>query len=163
MSIKLIAAVSLNNVIGKDGQIPWHVPQDLAFFKKMTVGHSVVMGRRTYDSIGKPLPERDNWVLTHDDHFKFEGRVAPNINSIVKQYDKTKDLWVIGGAQIYDRFINGGLIEEMYITHMHWVVNGDNMTYFPHIDHYAWNATLYKSIYNDYDEVIGTIVNYKKR
>lgn len=120
---RLIAIVAMDpkRVIGADGKLPWHLPADLAFFKKTTLGHPVLMGRKTYESIGRPLPKRRNLVLTRDPEW-----FAPGIE-ILHSYEEIKDsagdVFLIGGAQIYQNL--GAEIDEWLVTHVKKEYAGD--------------------------------------
>jgi dihydrofolate reductase len=125
-SIAAIVAVSTNFVIGKENKLPWHLPADLQHFKKLTSGHAILMGRKTYESIGKALPNRLNLILTRKLDFK-----APNcfiINSlqdackIAEEQNYTK-LFVIGGAEVYKELLRS--CQKIYLTEVQTVVEGD--------------------------------------
>nr|AIA19185.1 Dihydrofolate reductase [uncultured bacterium] len=124
MTISIIVAVSRNNVIGKEGDLPWRLPADLAHFKKITMGHPILMGQVTYDSIGRPLPGRKNIVITKDKNFKAEGcKIAYSINealSLAKGFD---EVFIIGGDSIYKQTID--LADKLYVTQVHAHVDGD--------------------------------------
>ncbi len=130
MSIVLIVAMSTNRVIGKDNQLPWHLPEDLKHFKKLTTDHTVVMGRKTYESIGHPLPQRHNIVLTRDierdDH---RVTVVNDVSSFMDTYTTKldEDLYIIGGAQIYELFLP--FADKIELTEVHQEIEGD--TFFP--------------------------------
>ncbi len=105
MTIRLVVARSENKVIGNEGTIPWHVPEDFAHFKELTYGHPIIMGRNTFDSIGRPLPGRTSIVVTRQSDYKKEGvRV---VHSVAEAIDLAKtlddEIFIIGGAQIYDQ------------------------------------------------------------
>lgn len=112
--IALIAAYDLSHAIGKAGKLPWHLPSDLKRFKRLTVGQSVLMGRKTFDSIGKPLVDRQNLVLSRDSHWKNPGatRVAELSEALALAQSPT--LWVIGGAEIYQLTI--AIAQRMELT-----------------------------------------------
>ncbi|MDP6312292.1 MAG: dihydrofolate reductase, partial [Phycisphaerales bacterium] len=104
--IVLVAAVSDNGVIGRDGDMPWHLPDDLKRFKKLTMGHPIVMGRRTWDSIGRPLPGRTNIVMTRDASFAADGAVvAHSENDVFDVSGDANTVMVIGGGEIYRIFL----------------------------------------------------------
>lgn len=139
--ISLIVAKSQNNVIGSKNDLPWYLPADLKHFKEITIGHTVVMGRTTFQSIvtrlNKPLPKRKNVVITRDESFDYAGvKVIHDIDSV-----KTLgDVFVIGGAKIYEQTIS--LADKLYITEIHADIEGD--TYFPNIDG-SWQETSRES------------------
>lgn len=120
-----IAAMSLNRVIGAKGGIPWHLSEDLKFFKRTTLGHVVLMGRKTYDSLGKPLPGRENWVLSR--WAVIPGvRVIPEVAEIPPTPDGRR-IFVIGGAQLYALLLPR--CSELLLTHVNRDVEGD--VFFP--------------------------------
>lgn len=135
MTISLIAAVTENNVIGRDGGMPWHLPEDLKYFKQTTLGHTVIMGRKTWDSLGKyaPLPDRTNIVVSRNAHtqeYKKGAEFYLTLSNVLKVLDKNKDeLFVIGGGQIYQEAIS--LAKRLYLTRIHATIEGD--TFFPDI------------------------------
>ncbi|MGJ9384093.1 dihydrofolate reductase [Salipaludibacillus sp. CF4.18] len=139
--ISMIAAMSENNVIGKDGQMPWHLPGDLQFFKQTTNGHSIVMGRKTFESIGRPLPKRRNIVLTRNNDFSAEGvEVINNFSEMDKLVKDEEEFFVIGGATIYEQLLP--LADRLYITEIHESFEGD--TFFPAIDDGQWEVVASK-------------------
>ncbi len=120
-----IAAMSRNRVIGADGKIPWHLSEDLKFFKRTTLGHVIVMGRKTYDSLGKPLPGRENWVLSRSAELP-EVKVFRDVAEIAPPHDG-RELFVIGGAQLYEALLPK--CAELYLTLVDREVEGD--AFFP--------------------------------
>lgn len=139
--IALICAVAENNCIGDKGKLPWHIPEDLQYFKDKTKGKVVVMGDVTYESIigyiGKPLPNRKNVVLSFDKDYKdkvpAEVEVYHSIEDALKAHEG-EDIYFSGGASIYKQSID--LADTLYITHVHQTVDGD--TFFPEIDPKIW-------------------------
>ncbi len=131
MRITLIAAIGPDRVIGRDGDLPWRLPADLAHFKRMTLGHTVLMGRKTFDSIGRPLPKRRNLVLTGSPDRLPEGvhGVASVAEAIECAADET-ELFVIGGAEVYRLFLDSA--DRLVITEVEGAFTGD--TFFPEID-----------------------------
>ncbi len=134
----MIAALGQNRVIGKDNQMPWHLPADLQFFKKTTMGSPVIMGRKTYDSIGRPLPGRQNIILSRDKDLKIDGCVvvdslqaALKIAADVKQ---AAEVFITGGAHLYDKFIHQA--DRLYLTLIDQHFEGD--TFFPDYTQYKW-------------------------
>ncbi|MFZ6051931.1 dihydrofolate reductase [Halocola ammonii] len=146
MTVSIIAAVPKNRVIGKDNQLVWDLPKDMAFFKSTTKGHHVIMGRKNYESIPekyRPLPGRPNIVVTRQDDYS--APEAQVVNSIKEGLDLAKEAgeeeaFVIGGGQIYDAALKENLIDVMYLTHIHSEFEGD--TYFPKFDESDWERTL---------------------
>jgi len=123
-----IAAMSKNRVIGVEGRIPWHISEDLKFFKRSTLGHIVVMGRKTYESLGKPLPGRENWVVTR--RAEIPGvRVLRSLEEITEPSD-ARAVYVIGGAEIYKALLPR--CSEILLTHVDLDAAGD--TWFPEFE-----------------------------
>lgn len=111
----MIVAMTLQRVIGNENNLPWNLPGDMAFFKRTTTGHNVVMGRKTFESIGKPLPKRNNIVLTRDPEWSHPGvQVAHNLDQVNSLVPDGETLFVIGGSEIYEMYL--GVAEEMYVT-----------------------------------------------
>lgn len=128
MNLTGIVAMTPERVIGKDGDLPWHIPDDLKFFKKHTTGHPILMGRKTFESIGKPLPKRENIVLTTDSAWHHEGvAVIHNPNDIKDHRLIDQQIFIIGGAQVYQVFMP--MMSDLVITHVKESYKGD--TYFP--------------------------------
>ena len=123
-----IAAMSRNRVIGVDGRIPWHISEDLKFFKRTTLGHIIVMGRKTYDSIGKPLPGRDNWVVSREADI-VGVTVLRSFDAITEPTDG-RQLYIIGGAQLYAALLPR--CTELFLTRINREVEGD--TFFPEFE-----------------------------
>ena len=122
--ISLVVAASENGVIGIDGQLPWRLPDDLRYFKRLTTGKPVLMGRRTYDSIGRPLPDRLNIVMTRNAGFSAPGcEVAASPESAVELAGRADEIMVIGGATIYEQFAS--IAERIYLTRVQANIDGD--------------------------------------
>lgn len=125
--------MSENYVIGLNNSLPWHLSDDLKRFKKITTGHQIVMGRKTYESIGRPLPNRDNFVLTRNAKLQIDGiNVIKSLNDIPSSDKKT---FIIGGGEIYTQLINS--CDELLVTKIHCEIDGD--AYFPIIDLSVWS------------------------
>ena len=130
--ISLIAAMSNNRVIGKDNQMPWHLPADLGHFKAITLGKPVIMGRKTYESIGRPLPGRKNIVISRNSSYKVEGcETAVSLEEAIELVNEVEELMIIGGGNIYLQAMP--LAEKLYLTFIDLNVDGD--TQFPQFDH----------------------------
>jgi dihydrofolate reductase len=136
--ISLLVAMDKNQLIGKDNDLPWRLPADLAYFKRVTMGHPIIMGRKTYDSIGRPLPGRENIIVTRDTSYEAEGcKVIHSIEEIVKMNEQTdQELFVIGGAEIFKEILPHS--DRLYITEINEVFDGD--TYFPAFDKAEWKV-----------------------
>jgi len=135
--LALIVAVSQNGVIGKDGDLPWHIPEDLKHFRKNTVGHSIIMGRKTWDSIGRPLPKRKSIVVTRQEGLVIEG--AEVVHSLGEALDAARDHdsepRVIGGATLYREAFP--FATRLILTEVQREVDGD--TFFPEWDPSEWH------------------------
>lgn len=132
--LSLIWAMGHNQVIGIDNKLPWRLPAELAYFKKITMGHPIIMGRRTFESIGRPLPGRTNIVLTRDHTFTAEGTVVlHSVEQVIEQYEDS-GAFIIGGTQIYRQLFP--FAERLYITMIDHDFEGDE--YFPEIDWSEW-------------------------
>lgn len=140
MKISLVAAVAKKNVIGYKGKIPWHIASDLLRFRKITLHHHVIMGRKTFESIGKPLAGRINIVITRNQNYKADGVfVAHSFNEALQiaRRNREEEAMVIGGAEIYRHAI---LVADLiYLTRIERAFNGD--AFFPEIDK-TWRETV---------------------
>ncbi len=140
MLISAIAAVAKNNVIGKDNQIPWYLPADLAWFKRTTLGHCVIMGRNSFRSIGRPLPKRTNIVVTRDPFFTADGvLIAHSIEEALGMaFDEGEtEVFILGGAIIYRESID--LWDKVYLTEVDAEPEGD--AFFPELNPVEWRET----------------------
>ena len=131
----IVAALSENHVIGKEGDLPWHLPADLAHFKRVTTGGCVVMGRRTFESLGgRPLPKRRNLVLTRRAGWSHEGvEVVHSLDEAIERAGES-DLYILGGEEVYRQALPR--CERMHLTLVHATVEGD--TFFPEWDPDEW-------------------------
>ncbi|ELA9371133.1 type 3 dihydrofolate reductase [Vibrio parahaemolyticus] len=140
MIISMIAAMADNRVIGKDNQMPWHLPADFAWFKRCTMGKPVVMGRKTYDSIGRPLPGRLNIVISRDELLSIEGvTTVTSVEKALEAAGDVEEVMIIGGGAIYASCL--AMTNKLYVTHIDAVVEGD--TQFP-----DW-GNEFKEIYSE--------------
>ncbi|HEY8958372.1 dihydrofolate reductase [Chitinophaga sp.] len=133
MRISIIVAASENNVIGINNMLPWRLPTDLKYFKSTTLGKPIVMGRKTFESLGKPLPGRPNIVITRQSDFQPEGAYV--VGSVEEGIEKAKsfggdELFITGGSQIFEQA--WPLVERIYLTRVYAVVHGD--AFFPQLD-----------------------------
>jgi dihydrofolate reductase len=135
--ITIIAAIGANNELGKDNDLIWHLPADLKRFKKVTTGHAIIMGRNTFESIGKPLPNRRSIIITRNTSYKKEGcEVVHSLEDAIKLIKDQDNAFIIGGAQIYHEAIEKNLVDQLDITEVHQDFNAD--VYFPSIDKATW-------------------------
>ncbi|MDX2368921.1 MAG: type 3 dihydrofolate reductase [Colwellia sp.] len=147
--LSMIVATADNNIIGKDNTMPWHLPADLAYFKKVTLGKPIIMGRKTYESIGRPLPGRRNIVISRDENYTPQGKGAEGIDVVtsVEQAlalvngsdgsDAVEEIMVIGGGAIYKHSLPNA--DRLYVTHIKASIDGD--TQFPSYDDGCWRKT----------------------
>ncbi|MFH1145885.1 MAG: type 3 dihydrofolate reductase [bacterium] len=134
MIISIIVAMSLNRVIGKDNKLPWHLSADLKHFKELTTGHSVIMGRKTYESIGKPLPKRVNIVLSRNTVFPNDVITVKSLQEALAMVEDNQEVFIMGGASVYQEALP--LASKIYLTFVQANITGD--TYFPEIDMNVW-------------------------
>lgn len=136
MHIALIAAMSENGVIGNHNALPWHLPEELEYFREKTRDKPVIMGRKTFESIGsKPLPNRLNIILTHALHFTaLDCKVVHSVEDALKAAGDCEEIMVIGGAEIYEAFLS--VASRIYLTVIHQTCIGD--TVFPTVDWHTW-------------------------
>jgi dihydrofolate reductase len=133
--ISMIVALTNSGVIGKDGELPWHIPLDLKHFKEVTINKTIVMGRKTFESIGFPLPNRRNIVLSRNKDYHPEGvEVIHSVEGLLEITEGEAEVMVIGGGHIYEQFM--ALAERLYVTEVELEVEGD--TYFPMINMTEW-------------------------
>ena len=134
--LSIIVAIAENYAIGKNNDLLWHIPEDLKRFKRLTIGHTIIMGKKTYESLPKrPLPGRRSIVITDDPKDQFEGCVTVlSIDEALKQSDPSVENFIIGGASIYRQFLP--LADRLYLTKVHRSFDGD--VYFPEIDFNEW-------------------------
>ena len=141
MIISLIAAIGKNNAIGVGGKLPWNLPADMKYFRETTKGHPVIMGRKTFESISHPLPNRQNIVITRDKNYKAEGiEIVHSLEEALALFPrgtlgKDTEIFVIGGSEIYKQAIEKA--DKLYITHIDKIFP-ETDTYFPIIDDTTW-------------------------
>jgi len=139
-TITIIAAIANNNALGKNNDLIWYLPADLKRFKKVTSGHHIIMGRNTFESIGKPLPNRTTVIITRNKNYKAAGCII--VDSIEKAIEVAKDdsqIFIIGGAQIYKQALESNLVDQLDITKVHEAFDAD--VYFPEINTAIWQET----------------------
>ena len=135
MTLSLIVATTRNGVIGKDNQMPWHLPADLAWFRRNTMGNPVIMGRKTFESIGRPLPQRINIVLSRHPYFH-EGAVwKDSLESAVDFVKDFDEIMLIGGGELFKAYLSQA--DKLYLTQIQADIEGD--TYFPALNRDEWD------------------------
>lgn len=135
MILSFVVAMAGNRVIGRANALPWHLPADLRFFKRTTLGKPVVMGRKTYESIGRPLPGRNNIVVSRNPGYPAPGcHVVPSIEAALRAAEPAGEVMLIGGESLFRQTLERA--DRIYLTQVHAEVQGD--TYFPQIDPRQW-------------------------
>ncbi|WP_428330676.1 dihydrofolate reductase [Mucilaginibacter sp.] len=138
MTLTIVVAISENHAIGKDNKLLWYLPNDLKHFKDITSGHTVIMGRKTYESVGKPLPKRRNIIVTRQ-NIHIEGcEVVSSIEAAVALCKHEAEAFIVGGAEIYKQAMH--LTDRIYLTIVHKTFEAD--TFFPEINAQEWNEVL---------------------
>ncbi len=138
--LSIIVAVAKNNVIGKDNQLIWHLPEDLKRFKRLTTNHTIIMGRKTFESLGRVLPNRKHVILCNDAKMSVDDEnveILDDISKLKKYKDSEEENFVIGGATIYKLLMP--YVDKMYVTHINEEFEGD--VYFPEISENDWKIT----------------------
>jgi dihydrofolate reductase len=136
--LSIIVAIANNGVIGINNSLPWHLPEDLKRFKALTTGHHIIMGRKTYESLGRLLPGRITVIVTRNTNYKLEGAlIAHSLESAVEMCKNDDEVFVIGGAELYQDSLK--IADRLYITEVDLTVNGD--AFFPEFDLDLWRET----------------------
>lgn len=135
MNISIIVAIAENNVIGSNNQLIWHIPSDLKRFKSLTMGHHIIMGRKTWESIGRPLPGRQSIVVTRNINFSVDGaKVVHSLSEAIELAKSDSEIFIVGGGELYRQALP--LANKLYLTKVHKVFEGDVL--FPPIDYSQW-------------------------
>ena len=146
MIISLIAAMDENGVIGYKNKLPWNLPSELNYFRETTKGKPVIMGRKTHESIGRPMPERLNIIITRDKNYRTNNCIVVNSREdAIKAAKGSKEIMVIGGAEIYKLFLP--IADRLYLTKVHGKFKGD--TYFPEFNENEWIKVKEKFVEKD--------------
>jgi len=148
LKLSIIVATAEKGVIGKDNQLIWHLPEDLKMFRRLTTGHVIIMGRKTFESIGKPLPNRTSIIISRNTDYLVEGCIV--VGSLEEAIEKAKEIeteeaFIIGGAQIYALALD--MADTVYLTQVHHNFEGD--AFFPVLDTNIWTETERKSFSPD--------------
>lgn len=145
--ISLIVAIAKNGAIGKNNNLLWHISDDLKRFKAITSGHTVVMGTKTYESLPfKPLPKRENVVITRNKNLQIEGcTMANSIDEVIAKYAEKEEIFIIGGANIYEQFLP--VADKLYVTHVFQDFDGD--VFFPTIEPSVWKVSERSETFHD--------------
>jgi dihydrofolate reductase len=155
--IKIIVAISKNKVIGKDNSLIWHLPADLKRFKEITAGNAVIMGRKTYESIGKPLPNRRNIIITRNENYEVEGCEVVNSleEALLICYE---NCFIIGGAEIYKQSLP--ITDEIYLTEVDNVFDGDS--FFPELGNEWYEVSNEKFEADDKNQFNYSFIKYER-
>ena len=146
MTFSLIVATALNGVIGKDNQMPWHLPADLAWFRQNTTGKPVIMGRKTFESIGRPLPKRINIVLSRKP-YEYEGVIwKESLESALEAVKESEEIMLIGGGELFKQYLP--YADKLYLTQIQADIDGD--TFFPLLNWDEWEIEFEQ--YREKDE-----------
>jgi dihydrofolate reductase len=160
MIVSAIAAMDKNNLIGIGLKMPWHLPKDFSYFKETTTNHPILMGRKTFESIGcRPLPNRPHVIISSNPELSFESKKVYSVTTVedaialAGSLNGNDEIFICGGGQIYAYAIEHKLIDKLYITTVHTEIDvkkKENPIYFPHFNHDEWDLTFIKT--EDFDE-----------
>ena len=159
--ITIIAAIGNNNELGKGNDLIWHLPADLQRFKKRTTGHAIIMGRNTFESIGKPLPNRRSIIITRNTSYQKEGcEIVHSLEDAIKLIEDQDDAFIIGGAQIYKEAMEKNVVDQLDITKVHQDFEAD--VFFPTIDSKTWKEVSREDFSPDEKNLYTySFINYK--
>lgn len=159
--VTIIAAVGRNRALGKDNDLIWHLPADLRRFKSLTRGHHVIMGRKTFESLGKPLPKRTNIIVSRNPDYRAEGCiVVDSLEKALEIAQSDPDPFILGGAEIYKQALS--LADHMDLTYVHEDFEAD--AFFPEFDREEWELIGRQDFYKDDENPFDySFVQYKKR
>jgi dihydrofolate reductase len=151
--------VAANRVIGKEGDLPWHIPEDLKYFKRITMGKPVIMGRKTWETLDEPLPGRKNVVVTRQGDYQAEGaEVVHNLDDAIQAAAGGQEIMILGGSGIYEAALSRA--DRMYLTHIHKAFGGD--TYFPEFNQNNWEVVEQTESETEDGELTYSFVVYER-
>ena len=160
--LSIIVAIANNNVIGKDNKLIWHLPEDLKRFKKLTTGHTIIMGRKTFESLGRILSNRKHVVLCRSGSLQIENEnveILSNLSMLKPYIESQEEHFIIGGATIYKQLLP--YVKKMYITKIHHEFDGD--TFFPEIDEEKWKIiSIEKGLKDEKNPYDYEYINYER-
>ncbi|MFT6844923.1 MAG: dihydrofolate reductase [Flavobacteriales bacterium] len=158
--VNIIVAMAENNTIGKDNKLLWHLPNDLKFFKQTTMGCPIIMGRKTYESIGRLLPGRENIIITRSNDYEVEGAIICHSLDAAIDSSSTKQVFVIGGGEIYKQAMS--ICHKLFVTRVHQEIEGD--TFFPAINEQEWSLTWFEKQQSDEKNMLAhTFQRYERK
>jgi len=144
--LTIIAAIGKNNALGKNNQLVWHLPADLKRFKKVTSGHHVIMGRKTFESLGKPLPNRTTIIITRDKNYQADRCIIVNsLSDAIEAAKNDENPYILGGAEIYKQSME--VADILDLTFVHQTFDAD--VFFPEIDKYIWKESFREDFLKD--------------
>lgn len=156
--LSIIAAMAENRAIGINNTLPWHLPEDLKRFKALTMGHHIIMGRKTYESLGRLLPGRTTVIVTRNKQYKVEGAiVVASLEAAIKACGDDSEMFLIGGAELYQTGL--ALANKLYITEIHAAYEAD--AFLPEFDHSLWQVTT-RETYTSKTGLSYSFVTYHK-
>ncbi|KOY51012.1 dihydrofolate reductase [Polaribacter dokdonensis] len=160
--ITIIAAIAKNNALGKNNDLIWHLPADLKRFKKVTTGHHILMGRNTFESIGRPLPNRTTIIITKNENYVQEGcLIANSVEQAIEMAHEDNQIFIIGGAQVYEYAMKHDFADALDITLVHHEFDAD--VYFPEIDPSIWERVEREDfIADEKNKFDYSFIRYKK-
>lgn len=160
--ITIIAAIAKNNALGKNNDLIWHLPADLKRFKKVTTGHHILMGRNTFESIGRPLPNRTTIIITKNENYVQEGcLIANSVEQAIEMAHEDDQIFIIGGAQVYEYAMKYDFADALDITLVHHEFDAD--VYFPEIDPSIWKRVEREDfIADEKNKFDYSFIRYKK-
>ena len=160
--ITIIAAIAKNNALGKNNDLIWHLPADLKRFKKVTTGHHILMGRNTFESIGRPLPNRTTIIITKNENYVQEGcLIANSVEQAIEMAHEDDQIFIIGGAQVYEYAMKHDFADALDITLVHHEFDAD--VYFPEIDPLIWKRVEREDfIADEKNKFDYSFIRYKK-
>jgi dihydrofolate reductase len=160
--ITIIAAIAKNNALGKNNDLIWHLPADLKRFKKVTTGHHILMGRNTFESIGRPLPNRTTIIITKNENYVQEGcLIANSVEQAIEMAHEDDQIFIIGGAQVYEYAMKHDFADALDITLVHHEFDAD--VYFPDIDPSIWKRVEREDfIADEKNKFDYSFIRYKK-
>lgn len=160
--ITIIAAIAKNNALGKNNDLIWHLPADLKRFKKVTTGHHILMGRNTFESIGRPLPNRTTIIITKNENYVQEGcLIANSVEQAIEMTHEDDQIFIIGGAQVYEYAMKHDFADALDITLVHHEFDAD--VYFPEIDSSIWKRVEREDfIADEKNKFDYSFIRYKK-
>jgi dihydrofolate reductase len=158
MIISLIAAMGQNRELGYQGKMPWHCPEDLRHFKAMTLNKPVIMGRKTYESLGKPLPQRRNIIVTHQKNYAAPCEVMHSLSEALEACSQSEEVMIIGGAQLYTQAIP--FAHRLYLTFIEKSFTAD--TFFPELNRDEWREIQSESGLSSAEDLVFNFVTFEK-